>query len=148
MGNLQFTSAGHTQLHGNAIMITSTITVVLFSTMVWCSRLTPISPTLCFLYTCMCIFLCLFVCALLVITSWRVPTPSVFDDTRQSELLHRCHNLFYCLLAWGLAVNKYYCSSLIHHLCWKSLLVVSILITFMFRRDYDCFLTLINTVFC
>nr|ABU49649.1 Na+/H+ antiporter [Salsola soda] len=31
----QFTRAGHTQLRGNAIMITSTITVVLFSTMVF-----------------------------------------------------------------------------------------------------------------
>ncbi|GJR57673.1 sodium/hydrogen exchanger 2-like protein [Tanacetum coccineum] len=31
----QFTRSGHTQLHGNAIMITSTITVVLFSTMVF-----------------------------------------------------------------------------------------------------------------
>lgn len=31
----KFTSAGHTQLRGNAIMITSTITVVLFSTMVF-----------------------------------------------------------------------------------------------------------------
>uniref|UniRef100_A0A453AS24 Cation/H+ exchanger transmembrane domain-containing protein n=1 Tax=Aegilops tauschii subsp. strangulata TaxID=200361 RepID=A0A453AS24_AEGTS len=30
----KFTRSGHTQLHGNAIMITSTITVVLFSTMV------------------------------------------------------------------------------------------------------------------
>lgn len=32
--NLQFTRAGHTQLRGNAILITSTITVVLFSTVV------------------------------------------------------------------------------------------------------------------
>ncbi|KAG7022409.1 Sodium/hydrogen exchanger 2 [Cucurbita argyrosperma subsp. argyrosperma] len=31
----QFTRAGHTQLRGNAIMITSTVTVVLFSTMVF-----------------------------------------------------------------------------------------------------------------
>ncbi|XP_062189430.1 sodium/hydrogen exchanger 1 [Phragmites australis] len=31
----KFTRSGHTQLHGNAIMITSTITVVLFSTMVF-----------------------------------------------------------------------------------------------------------------
>ncbi|KAJ0092335.1 hypothetical protein Patl1_25566 [Pistacia atlantica] len=31
----QFTSSGHTKLHGNAIMITSTITVVLFSTVVF-----------------------------------------------------------------------------------------------------------------
>ncbi|KAA8548524.1 hypothetical protein F0562_000209 [Nyssa sinensis] len=31
----QFTRSGHTQLHGNAIMITSTITVVLFSTVVF-----------------------------------------------------------------------------------------------------------------
>nr|AKO69811.1 Na+/H+ antiporter [Agrostis stolonifera] len=31
----KFTKAGHTQLHGNAIMITSTITVVLFSTMLF-----------------------------------------------------------------------------------------------------------------
>ncbi|KAM0860162.1 hypothetical protein ACQ4PT_046714 [Festuca glaucescens] len=31
----KFTRAGHTQLHGNAIMITSTITVVLFSTMLF-----------------------------------------------------------------------------------------------------------------
>ncbi|KAJ4722253.1 Sodium/hydrogen exchanger [Melia azedarach] len=31
----QFTSLGHTKLHGNAIMITSTITVVLFSTVVF-----------------------------------------------------------------------------------------------------------------
>ncbi|XP_044484830.1 sodium/hydrogen exchanger 2-like isoform X2 [Mangifera indica] len=31
----QFTSFGHTKLHGNAIMITSTITVVLFSTIVF-----------------------------------------------------------------------------------------------------------------
>ncbi|KAK2977364.1 hypothetical protein RJ640_013343 [Escallonia rubra] len=31
----KFTSSGHTQLRGNAIMITSTITVVLFSTMVF-----------------------------------------------------------------------------------------------------------------
>lgn len=30
----QFTRAGHTQLRGNAILITSTITVVLFSTVV------------------------------------------------------------------------------------------------------------------
>uniref|UniRef100_A0A5B7BZZ5 Uncharacterized protein n=1 Tax=Davidia involucrata TaxID=16924 RepID=A0A5B7BZZ5_DAVIN len=32
---MQFTRSGHTQLHGNAIMITSTITVVLFSTVVF-----------------------------------------------------------------------------------------------------------------
>ena len=32
--SLQFTSLGHTQLRGNAMMITSTITVVLFSTVV------------------------------------------------------------------------------------------------------------------
>ncbi|KAG6646145.1 hypothetical protein CIPAW_08G173900 [Carya illinoinensis] len=32
----QFTMSGHTQLRGNAIMITSTITVVLFSTVVGC----------------------------------------------------------------------------------------------------------------
>lgn len=31
---MQFTCAGHTKLHGNAMMITSTITVVLFSTVV------------------------------------------------------------------------------------------------------------------
>jgi len=31
----KFTRSGHTQLHGNAIMITSTITVVLFSTMLF-----------------------------------------------------------------------------------------------------------------
>ncbi|CAN6200176.1 unnamed protein product [Urochloa humidicola] len=31
----KFTRSGHTELHGNAIMITSTITVVLFSTMVF-----------------------------------------------------------------------------------------------------------------
>ncbi|XP_040995585.1 sodium/hydrogen exchanger 2-like isoform X1 [Juglans microcarpa x Juglans regia] len=31
----QFTRSGHTQLHGNALMITSTITVVLFSTVVF-----------------------------------------------------------------------------------------------------------------
>jgi uncharacterized membrane protein len=31
---LQFTRSGHTQLQENAIMITSTITVVLFSTVV------------------------------------------------------------------------------------------------------------------
>nr|BAP90754.1 vacuolar Na+/H+ antiporter [Nelumbo nucifera] len=31
----QFTRSGHTQLHGNAIMITSTITIVLFSTVVF-----------------------------------------------------------------------------------------------------------------
>lgn len=31
---LQFTRSGHTQLHLNAIMITSTISVVLFSTVV------------------------------------------------------------------------------------------------------------------
>ncbi|KAF5736923.1 Sodium/hydrogen exchanger [Tripterygium wilfordii] len=31
----QFTKSGHTQLHGNAMMITSTITVVLFSTVVF-----------------------------------------------------------------------------------------------------------------
>ncbi|CAA0834797.1 Sodium/hydrogen exchanger 2 [Striga hermonthica] len=31
----QFTRAGHTQLHGNAILITSTITIVLFSTVVF-----------------------------------------------------------------------------------------------------------------
>lgn len=31
---MQFTRSGHTQLLGNAIMITSTISVVLFSTMV------------------------------------------------------------------------------------------------------------------
>lgn len=31
---MQFTMSGHTQLRGNAIMITSTITIVLFSTMV------------------------------------------------------------------------------------------------------------------
>ncbi|KAK1678124.1 hypothetical protein QYE76_038972 [Lolium multiflorum] len=31
----KFTRAGHTELHGNAIMITSTITVVLFSTMLF-----------------------------------------------------------------------------------------------------------------
>ena len=32
---MQFTRSGHTHLHGNAIMITSTITVVLFSTVVF-----------------------------------------------------------------------------------------------------------------
>lgn len=34
--HLQFASGGHTQLRGNAIMITSTISVVLFSTVVRC----------------------------------------------------------------------------------------------------------------
>lgn len=34
--HLQFTSLGHTELHGNAIMITSTISVVLFSNVVRC----------------------------------------------------------------------------------------------------------------
>lgn len=38
----QFTSAGHTQLRGNAMMITSTITVVLFSTMVFGMLTKPI----------------------------------------------------------------------------------------------------------
>lgn len=32
--HMQFAKSGHTQLPGNAIMITSTITVVLFSTVV------------------------------------------------------------------------------------------------------------------
>lgn len=31
---LQFTTSGHTDIHENAVMITSTITVVLFSTVV------------------------------------------------------------------------------------------------------------------
>lgn len=34
--HLQFTSLGHTELHGNAMMITSTISVVLFSNVVKC----------------------------------------------------------------------------------------------------------------
>lgn len=36
---MQFTMSGHTQLRGNAIMITSTITIVLFSTLVRTSHL-------------------------------------------------------------------------------------------------------------
>lgn len=36
---MQFTHGGHTQLQDNAIMITSTITIVLFSTMVYTSCL-------------------------------------------------------------------------------------------------------------
>ncbi|GMH18791.1 hypothetical protein Nepgr_020632 [Nepenthes gracilis] len=54
----QFTRSGHTQLHGNAMMITSTITVVLFSTVVFglmtkpLVRLMLLSPKQCTTVTC------------------------------------------------------------------------------------------------
>lgn len=69
---LQFTSSGHTHLRGNALMITSTITVVLFSTVVWW-----MSVLICDPWGVEPIF-CLFFIAAEKITDLQIASPSIW----------------------------------------------------------------------